>query len=224
VDTTTSESNGNGHLIAVSGGAVILLGRLGIPENPHGIVLLASERGSDQYAPIAQLFQEARLATLVVDLLTAEDKALDSETGFFRDNVDVLHQRTIGIANWLIETPQTQNLRICYFGVNVAGAAALVAAAERPDAVVAVASAMTRFDLARDYLPRVHAPTLLFADADNTSDIDMNRGALGQIESEERNRRLETIQGIANLFKHANVQQAVVQLASEWFVYHLGFG
>ena len=135
---TTSQGNNIDRLVQVAAGALFLDGHLTIPENARGIVLfpyaIENEQRVSYTASLAWLFNEQGIATILVDLLTPEEKALDKETGFFRENVNVLHQRIIGIANWLIETPETQNLRICYFGVGVTGAAVLIAAAERPDA------------------------------------------------------------------------------------------
>ena len=158
---------------------------------------------------------------MLVDLLTPEEKALDKETGFFRENVNVLHQRIIGIANWLIATPETQNLRICYFGVGVTGAAVLIAAAERPDAVVTVIATAERLDLARDYLPRVEAPVLLLAGENDSQANESSRQALELLRAEKK---LETIGGAGHLFEDTSTQEEVARLASQWFERHMRLG
>src|SRR5947209_14926315 len=143
--------NTSGRPVQVAAGALILDGHLSIPENARGVVLMA--QGSmnietdSAYSDIAGIFNDARLATLLVHLLTEEEETLDKETQFFRFNVDILHQRIIGITNWLIEEPETHNLSIGYFGSGPAGAAALIAAAKRPDPVHAIVVGNGRIDL-----------------------------------------------------------------------------
>ncbi len=221
----TSQSNGGEHLRQIPAGALFLESNLGIPENARGIVLfpyaIESEQRISYTEGLAQLLRQAGLATLLVDLLTPEEKALDAQTGYFRENVDVLHQRIIGIANWLIEDLETQNLRICYFGAGVTGAAALIAAAERPDAVVAVISSGGRLDLARNYLPRVIAPVLFIVGENDTRGKDLSREALEQLHGEKQ---LETIGGVVDPFEDANTQEGIARLAIKWCEDHLGLG
>jgi len=206
--------------VQVAAGAVMLEGTLSIPANSRRIVLFAHSNSSspdtppDVYNDMAGLFHESGFATLLVNLLTAEDEALDRETGFFRENVDVLHQRIIGAANWLLENRETENLRIGYFGAGVAGAAALVAAAERPDAVVAVVSCAGRTDLAEPYLSRVIAPTLFIVGENDSQSVDRNRKAL---ESLTVDKQLETIGSVTNLFEKFETLREVARLACGWF-------
>jgi putative phosphoribosyl transferase len=209
----------------IPAGALFLEGNLNIPENARGIVLFPYAMESDQHVSsidgLAKLVREAGFATVLIDLLTPEEKALDAQTGFFRENVSIFHQRIQGIANWLIENPETQNLRICYFGVGVTGGAALIAAAERPDAVVTVISASGRLDLAKDYLPRVRAPVLLLCGGNDVQGNDLNREALEQLHGEKK---LESIGGATDLFGDANTLEEVAQLTITWFEQQLGLG
>lgn len=222
---TTSQGNNTEGLVQVAAGALYLEGNLKIPDNARGIILFPYAIENDQRisytSGLARMLNEQSIATLLVDLLTSEEKALDKETGFFRENVYVLHRRIIGIANWLIETPETQNLPICYFGVGVTGAAALIAAAERPDAVVTVIATAERLDLARDYLPRVEAPVLLLAAENDSQGNESSRQALDQLHTEKK---LETIGGAGHLFEDTSTQEEVARLASQWFERHLGLG
>lgn len=222
---TTSQGNNIDRLVQVAAGALFLDGHLTIPENARGIVLfpyaIENEQRVSYTASLAWLFNEQGIATILVDLLTPEEKALDKETGFFRENVNVLHQRIIGIANWLIETPETQNLRICYFGVGVTGAAVLIAAAERPDAVVTVIATAQRLDLARDYLPRVEAPVLLLGGENDSQANESSRLALEQLRAEKK---LETIAGAGHLFEDTSTLEEVARLAIQWFEQHLRLG
>ena len=222
---TTSQGNNIDRLVQVAAGALFLDGHLTIPENARGIVLfpyaIENEQRVSYTASLAWLFNEQGIATILVDLLTPEEKALDKETGFFRENVNVLHQRIIGIANWLIETPETQNLRICYFGVGVTGAAVLIAAAERPDAVVTVIATAQRLDLARDYLPPVEAPVLLLGGENDSQANESSRLALEQLRAEKK---LETIAGAGHLFEDTSTLEEVARLAIQWFEQHLRLG
>ena len=209
----------------IPAGALFLEGDLNIPENARGIVLFPYAMESDQHISytdnLAKLVREVGFATALVDLLTPEEKALDAQTGFFRENVSIFHQRIQGIANWLIENPETQNLRICYFGVGVTGGAALIAAAERPDAVVTVISANGRLDLAKDYLPRVSTPVLLLCGENDAQGNDLNREALEQLHGEKK---LETIGNATDLFGDANTLEKVAQVTITWFNQQLGLG
>ena len=218
---TTSETNNNERTVQVPAGAVILSGFLSIPAGAHGIILFADTANSDRYKYIGQLVREGGIATLLVDLLTPEDEAWDQETSFFRDNVDVLHQRITGIANWLNEDEDTQNLRICYVGAGVSGAAALVAAAERPDLPVSVVSIAGRIDLAKDYLSKIEAATLLVAGENDSSSVNLNREGLEQLHADKQ---FETIPGATDLFAQEKTQQEVARLTGQWFKQHLGLG
>ena len=221
----TSGNNNDGQLVHVPAGALYLEGNLSIPQDARGIVLfpygIEGEQRVSYTVGIGQLFQKAGLATLLVELLTPEEKGVDAETAFFRENVDIMQQRIIGIANWLSEDSQTQNLRIGYFGTGITGAAALIAAVHRPDLVIGVISASGRIDLAREYLSRVESPVLLLVGERDTEGVDANRQALEQLHGDKR---LETIAGATSIFENSNTQAEVAQLVIPWFERHLGLG
>ena len=188
-----------------------------------------SEHILDDLNTLADANRRAGLATLSVNLLTPEDEALDKMTHFFRENVGVLHQRIIGIANWLINNDETQSLSIGCFGAGVSVAASLAAAAVRPDAIHAIVAIDPRTDLVSSYLPRVVMPTLLIAAERDMQSIDMSLKALSELTSdttldivrEARERglshTLEAIPGVANVFENAQSLQKVGQLATHWF-------
>jgi dienelactone hydrolase len=199
---------------------------LSIPDNARGVIVLAQgSRNIESNVPIAifaDVLQGAGLATLAVHLLTDDEEELDRSTQFFRLNVSILHQRIIGIANWLLENPATRNLSIGYFGTGVTGAAVLIAAAERPDPVYAVVAVGARTDLAQEYLSRVLAPTFLIVGENDSATTNMNREALKQIPAEvEANKRIETISGATGLFETPELVNKVAELASQWFQRHL---
>lgn len=212
----SENAQGNEGPIEVPAGAVILPGNLHIPENAHGMVLMAhnsrsveNERYSDEFAP---LFHASGLATLSVDLM--------KEIAFSDNNVSIFSQRIIGISNWLIVNPETQNYSIGYFGIGTVGAAALMAAAERPDIVHALVSCGGQIDAAKPYFPRVQAPTLFIAGEQDTQGINLYQEALAQIATPLAvDKKVETIAGVAQLLP--DKLQDVMQLANEWFARHL---
>ena len=219
----------------VWGGAVQLEGILSIPEGAHAVVVIVFERidNSEQIlgglSTLANASYRAGLATLSVNLLTPEDEALDKTTRFFRQNVDVLQQRIIGIANWLINNDETQSLSIGCFGACVSAAAALAAAARRPDAMHAVVAVAPRTDLVSSYLPRVVTPTLFIAGERDMQSIDMSLKAVSELttdttldivrEARERGlpHTLNAIPEVANVFENEQSVQKVGQLAAQWF-------
>jgi dienelactone hydrolase len=161
--------NGAERPVRIAAGRTTLEGDLNIPEGARGIVLFAHGSGSSRHSPrnryVAQLLNQVQLATLLVDLLTAEEEAIDLRTAQLRFDIGLLAARLAGITDWLVQYPDTRLLRIGYFGARTGAAAALVAAAERPAAIGAVVSRGGRPDLAGRYLPRVRAPTLLIVAA-----------------------------------------------------------
>lgn len=225
IENNASENKSNTHLVQVGAGALMLNGMLSIPDNARGMILLSQGSRNleniDFHADVAQILNTASMATLFVRLLTEEEEVLDRDTSFFCLNVDILHQRIIGITNWLLENPTTQNLSIGYFGGDVTGAACLIAAAKRPDPVHAIVVGNARTDLALPYLARVLAPTLLIA-GENDTTMTMNQEALTQLPATvPANRKLESIRGAAGLFETADLLQKVANLASQWFTRHL---
>src|SRR6202166_2282108 len=151
-------------LVRVPAGEVMLDGNLTLPEGSHAIVLFAHGSGSSRHSPrnryVARLLNEAKLATLLIDLLTLDEEVIDARTQL-RFDIDLLAERLVGATDWLTQFPDTQHLRIGYFGASTGAAAALVAAAVRSGVVGAVVSRGGRPDLAGAALVLVQAPTLL---------------------------------------------------------------
>ena len=151
-------------LVAINAGAVILEGNLAIPAKAKGIVAFAHGSGSSRHSPrnryVADTLHQAGFATLLFDLLTSEEEEAERWTRHLRFNIDLLSERLIGATDWLMEYPDTAALQIGYFGASTGSAAALVAAAARPQVVRAVVSRGGRPDLAKSALPSVSAPTL----------------------------------------------------------------
>src|SRR6202049_532102 len=130
--------------VRVPAGEVMLDGNLTLPEESRAIVLFAHGSGSSRHSPrnryVARVLNEAKLATLLVDLLTLHEEVIDARTAQLRFDIDLLAERLVDATDWLAEFPDTKHLRIGYFGASTGAAAALAAAAIRPDVVNAVVS------------------------------------------------------------------------------------
>lgn len=234
--SASDDSNYQERRVLAWGGPVQLEGILTIPPDAHTVVVIPYDRmGNWEHSlnELAGASRRAGFATLLVNLLTPEDEALDKTTGFFRENVNVLHKRMKGIANWLIATDETQSLDLGYFGVGVSAAAALAVAALRPDAVHAIVAVAPRIDLVSAYLPRIVTPTLLIVGERDRQALDTSHKALSQLTSdttldivrEARERglahTLEAIPNVANVFENEQSRHQVEQLATWWFTNHL---
>src|SRR5438874_8278107 len=196
MENNSSASNSKSRLVQVPAGPLLLDGNLSIPEDARGMVLLAQSsrnlEDESSFGDIAGALYEAELATLIVHLLIEEEETLDQETQFFRFNVDILHQRIMHMAEWLLENPETHNLTVGYFANGPTGGAALIAAAQRPDLVHAIVATNARTDLAQPYLARVLAPTYLIAGENDTSTVRMYTDALAELPVEvETNKKIE---------------------------------
>lgn len=209
-------------LVQIPAGPAKLEGMLSIPEGAQGIVLFAHGSGSSRHSPrnryVAQMLGQAYLATLLLDLLTLEEEAIDQQTGQHRFNIGLLARRLVSATDWLARTSETRRLKVGYFGASTGAAAALVAAAERPDMVSAIVSRGGRPDLASRALTQVRAPTLLIVGGHDLSVLTLNREALAKLQGEKK---LEIIPGATHLFEEPGALEGVAALARDWFVRHL---
>src|SRR5712672_3839858 len=209
-------------LIRVPAGAVTLEGNLTLPEQSRGIVLFAHGSGSSRHSPrnryVARVLNEAKLATLLIDLLTLHEEVIDTRTAHLRFDIDLLAERLVDATDWLTQFPDTKNFPIGYFGASTGAAAALAAAALRPDPVGAIVSRGGRPDLAGAALIRVRAPTLLIVGGEDVQVIELNRAALAQLRCEKQ---LVIVPGATHLFEEPGALDVVAQLACDWFERHL---
>jgi putative phosphoribosyl transferase len=201
----------------------ILHGDLTVPDSALGVVLFAHGSGSSRHSPrnryVAQVLQEAGLATLLMDLLTSDEEAFDAQTAALRFDIEFLGRRLLEATRWLVVRPDTAQLPIGYFGASTGAAAALVAAAELPDLIEAVVSRGGRPDLAGETLRQVVAPTLLIVGSKDPVVLELNRKALAELPGQKK---LEMVPGATHLFEEPGALEAVAQLARNWFVLHLG--
>jgi putative phosphoribosyl transferase len=217
-----AEPRGEERLVRVAAGPVTLEGNLSLPERARGIVLFAHGSGSSRHSPrnryVARVLNEAKLATLLVDLLTLDEEAVDLRTAHLRFDIGLLAGRLAGVTEWLTQYPDTRELRIGYFGASTGAAAALVAAAQHPDAVGAIVSRGGRPDLAGPALARVRAPTLLIVGGNDFEVVELNRRALALLRCEKQ---LEIVPGATHLFEEPGALEEVARLAREWFKRYL---
>jgi putative phosphoribosyl transferase len=217
-----AEPRGEERLVRVAAGPVTLEGNLSLPERARGIVLFAHGSGSSRHSPrnryVARVLNEAKLATLLVDLLTPDEEAVDLRTAHLRFDIGLLAGRLVGVTDWLTQYPDTRELRIGYFGASTGAAAALVAAAQHPDAVGAIVSRGGRPDLAGPALARVRAPTLLIVGGNDFEVVELNRRAFALLRCEKQ---LEIVPGATHLFEEPGALEEVARLAREWFKRYL---
>jgi putative phosphoribosyl transferase len=209
--------------VHIAAGRATLDGNLRIPDSVIALVLFAHGSGSSRHSPrnqsVARALNNAGLATLLFDLLTPEEEAIDLRTREHRFNIGLLAGRLVHATKWAQQQEQTRDLRIGYFGSSTGGGAALVAAAEIPQDVGAVVSRGGRPDLAGDALPKVQAPTLLIVGGNDDIVIELNEQARGRMRCEVK---LEIVPGATHLFEEPGALEQVAQLASDWFVNHIG--
>jgi putative phosphoribosyl transferase len=203
--------------------AVELTGDVSVPSPARGVVLFAHGSGSGRHSPrnrfVAGVLNEAGLATLLVDLLTASEEAEDRYTGHLRFDIGLLAGRLEGATGWLARDRRTADLPVGYFGASTGAGAALVAAANLPGRVGAVVSRGGRPDLADTLLPEVQAPTLLIVGGNDVPVIGLNRQALDRLGS--RDKQLVIVPGASHLFEEPGTLEEVARLAAAWFTRHL---
>jgi putative phosphoribosyl transferase len=204
------------------GDGVLVDGDVVLPPAAKGIVVFAHGSGSSRRSPrnqqVAEALQQHGLATLLMDLLTADEEQVDLRTRHLRFDVDLLAGRLVHAFDWLDTQPDTHELPIGCFGASTGAAAGLGAAPDRSDRVGAVVSRGGRPDLAGAALPRVHAPTLLIVGSLDHVVVDLNRQAAAEMTAP---RRIEIVPGATHLFEESGALERVAELAISWFLDHL---
>lgn len=201
--------------VRIPAGEATLDGDLTLPRGASAVVAFAHGSGSGRHSPrnrlVAAALAEAGLGTLLLDLLTAEEEGRDLATRELRFDIGLLGERTVLAVDWLTAEPATAELSIGLFGASTGAAAALIAAAERPQAVGAVVSRGGRPDLAGDALSRVRAPTLLIVGGADATVIELNREALNALTAADAS--LEIVPGAGHLFEEPGALEQVAELA-----------
>lgn len=196
----------------------ILSGDLHVPKDAAGLVIFAHGSGSSRLSPrnrhVAEMLQENALATLLIDLLDPEEEKVDEVTREHRFDIPLLATRLEEIIRWSKTQQTLKALPVGLFGASTGAGAALIAAAQAPDAVRAVVSRGGRPDLAGEYLPRVRAPTLLIVGERDTPVIPLNREAQSRMNAPCV---FELVPGATHLFEEPGTLEIAAQLATWWF-------
>lgn len=208
--------------IAIELEEVTLDGTLVIPKHAGGIVLFAHGSGSSRFSPrnryIASALQARGMGTLLFDLLTRAEEAVDERTAELRFDIGFLAERLRGATQFILRDPDFSRLSVGFFGASTGAAAALVAAAELPETVSAIVSRGGRPDLAGSALSRVEAPTLMIVGGEDDLVIELNRQALKNLGAIEK--KVVIVPGATHLFEEPGTLEEVARLAGDWFVQH----
>jgi putative phosphoribosyl transferase len=199
-----------------------LEGDLVVPEKSTSIVIFAHGSGSSRLSPrnryVAGVLQTSGLSTLLFDLLSPEEESIDSATGELRFNIPFLSGRLGAATEWLLKDERLKTFAAGYFGASTGAAAALTAAAQRPNLIRAVVSRGGRPDLAGDFLSLLKSPVLLIVGSLDTQVIELNTKAAQLVSATHR---LVLVPGASHLFEEPGTLQEVAHLATDWFVKYL---
>jgi putative phosphoribosyl transferase len=206
--------------VPVPGG--IIAGDLALPEAARGIVIFAHGSGSSRLSRrnrwVARQLEALNLATLLLDLLTPDEEAVDARTAALRFDIPFLARRLVHVTDLVRDDVVGPGLPLGYFGASTGAAAALIAAAERPAAIRAVVSRGGRPDLAELALRQVRAPTLLIVGGADREVLALNQAALAQLTCPKD---LRVVPRATHLFEEAGALEEVARLAGEWFTRYL---
>ncbi|MDE1823323.1 MAG: dienelactone hydrolase family protein [Candidatus Micrarchaeota archaeon] len=204
-------------------GQIVLDGDLSIPAGAKRLVLFAHGSGSSRLSPrnrlVAGALNRKGIATLLFDLLTEEEEAVDMVTAELRFDIKLLAHRLAGATDWLINCDKARSMSIGYFGASTGAAAALLAATEKPEKVKAVVSRGGRPDLAgAGALPLVKCPTLLIVGGFDEQVIELNRKAMSFMKCEKE---LVIVPEASHLFEEEGRLEIVAKHATDWFLRYL---
>ncbi|CAL9397017.1 Putative phosphoribosyl transferase [Nocardiopsis dassonvillei] len=208
-----------GREVTVRTADAVLEGNLDLPPGAVGVAAFAHGSGSSRNSPrnraVAGALRDAGIATLLFDLLTAEEERVDRATAGLRFDIGLLARRLTGAVDRLAEWEGTAGLPVGLFGASTGAAAALRCAAEHPGEVVGVVSRGGRPDLAgTETLRRVRAPVLLVVGGADTRVLELNERALGELGGPGR---IHVVPGAGHLFEEEGALEEVARAASAWF-------
>lgn len=208
--------------LAIPAADVSLAAELVVPSGAQGVVVFAqpageAARSARAHALAAQL-HEGRLATLCLDLLTADEEDVDALTTHLRFDVELLARRLLAVVDWAAAHPATRTLPLGLLGAGTGAAAALLVAARRPGQVRAVVARAGRPELTGSALDHARVPVLLVVGGDDAPGLECNERALAHLGPASR---LEVVPGASHLFEEPGTLERVGELARDWFRRHL---
>lgn len=221
IESTAAQQSESLHL-RIPAGKVTLSGDLEIPRNPIGLVLFAHGSGSSRLSVrnqgVAEILCRSGIATLLFDLLTPEEEALDAHTGHLRFDIGLLSCRLAIVTEEIAADPRCRSFGIGYFGASTGGAAALIAAAALSSHIDAVVSRGGRPDLAGEALQFVKAPTLLIVGERDDEVLRLNEKAYEELQCPKS---LAIVPHATHLFEEPGALEEVARLSANWFSKHL---
>lgn len=206
-------------LVKIPVGKINLEGGLTIPQEANGLVLFVHGSGSSRKSPrnqyVAQVLNQAGIATLLFDLLTAEEEVVDERTRELRFNIGLLAERLEKVTDWVANNPITKHLNLGYFGASTGAAAALIAEVRTSHLIRAIVSRGGRPDLANLHLSKVKAATLLLVGGLDGIVIELNEEAFSRLICPKK---LVIIKGATHLFEEEGTLEEVAETARDWFL------
>lgn len=195
-----------------------------LPGGAQAIILFAHGSGSSRHSArnqyVAQVLNLAGFGTILVDLLTADEKKIDNKTKHLRFDIRLLASRIEAITEWLLNNSKTRNLSIGYFGSSTGAAASLITSSNFTNIVTTIVSRGGRPDLAESQLGNVTAPTLLIVGSSDKDIIELNKRALNGLKNAQA-RELIAIPGAGHLFEEPGKMEDVAKAAKDWFECYL---
>ena len=209
--------------VRIPSGDAWLYGDLALPAGFQSVVLFVHGSGSGRHSArnrqVAQRLQHAGIATLLFDLLTAQEEQIDLLTLQHRFDIELLTRRIQDATAWAVSQPELRQARLGYFGASTGSAAALISAARLGRQIAAVVSRGGRPDLAGTVaLAAVSAPTLLIVGGNDDGVVELNEQAFEHLHCEKQ---LAIVPGATHLFEERGTLEQVAELAAAWFSRHL---
>jgi putative phosphoribosyl transferase len=203
----------------IASGAIRLPAHVCVPPGATGVVAFAHGSGSGRHSPrnreVAKVLNDAGLATVLADLLTADEER-DRAAVF---DIRLLAERLHHVGRYVRTRPDLGTAPLGYFGASTGAAAALWAAAQPDSGVHALVLRGGRPDLAGPLLPAVTAPTLLIVGGRDETVLTLNRRAQAELRCPNR---LVVVPGATHLFEEPGALETVAARARDWFLDHLG--
>lgn len=204
--------------VRIPSGKVVLDGDLVVGRAVSGVVVFAHGSGSGRRSPrnrtVAALLNERGIGTLLLDLLSEAEARVDELTAEHRFNIPLLTERLLSATDWLLTRPETRGDRLGYFGASTGGAVAMIAAAERADAVDAIVLRGARSDLGDTAAPRIRCPTLILVGGEDPPIRAVNERTLRLLRCEKQ---LVVVPGASHLFEEPGALEQVSERTAGWF-------
>ncbi len=197
------------------GGHRAVMANLRAPLGASGVVVFAHGSGSGRKSPrnmrVADSMHGAGLATVLVDLLDADD---DVDRTF---DIPFLTERLTRVVEWVKKHPILSRLPLAVYGGST-GAAAAVAAAANDHDIRCVVCRGGRVDLAAEQVADLVQPVLLIVGSLDTVVLGLNTVFCEQLGPRCT---MKVVEGASHLFEENGALQQVARQAIEYLTSHL---